>query len=97
MAAGVIRNFFVQAPARAYFPLLFQHSPRKEDDGEAEEKLREKPEEREDDGEEDEESEAQEEEEEEGEEDDDEEGQEEESLSDEAPAEVKVKEKKTGE
>uniref|UniRef100_A0A8D3BLA6 Uncharacterized protein n=1 Tax=Scophthalmus maximus TaxID=52904 RepID=A0A8D3BLA6_SCOMX len=65
MAAGVIRNFFVQAPARAYFPLLFQHSPRKEDDGEAEEKLREKPEEREDDGEEDEESEAQEEEEEE--------------------------------
>ncbi|AWP05375.1 Hypothetical protein SMAX5B_011332 [Scophthalmus maximus] len=68
MAAGVIRNFFVQAPARAYFPLLFQHSPRKEDDGEAEEKLREKPEEREDDGEEDEESEAQEEEEEEGEE-----------------------------
>ncbi|XP_040892738.1 protein PERCC1 [Toxotes jaculatrix] len=67
MAAGVIRNFLVQAPTPAYFPLIFQHSPCKED--EEEEKQEEKPEEREDEEEreeeeEDEESEAQEEEEE---------------------------------
>ncbi|XP_071361267.1 protein PERCC1 [Trachinotus anak] len=68
MAAGVIRNFLVQAPTPAYFPLIFQHSLCKDD--EEEEKLEEKPEEREDEEEreeeeeEDEESEAQEEEEE---------------------------------
>ncbi|GAA6234966.1 protein PERCC1 [Lates japonicus] len=66
MAAGVIRNFLVQAQTPAYFPLIFQHSPCKED--EEEEKLEEKPEQREDEEEreeeeeEDEESEAQEEE-----------------------------------
>ncbi|KAM9856696.1 protein PERCC1 [Aulostomus maculatus] len=32
MAAGVIRNFLVQAPAPGYFPMIFQHSPRKEDE-----------------------------------------------------------------
>ncbi|KAL6110932.1 percc1 [Pungitius sinensis] len=31
MAAGVIRNFLVRAPAPAYFPLIFQRSPCKED------------------------------------------------------------------
>ncbi|XP_070846593.1 protein PERCC1 [Chaetodon trifascialis] len=71
MAAGVIRNFLIQAPTPAYFPLIFQHSPHKED---GEETLEEKPEVREDEEErdveeeeeeeEDEESEAQEEEEE---------------------------------
>nr|XP_046273892.1 protein PERCC1 [Scatophagus argus] len=72
MAAGIIRNFLVQAPPPAYFPLIFQHSPCKEDE---EKMLEEKPQMREDDGEregeeeeeeeeEDEESEAQEEEEE---------------------------------
>ncbi|XP_070684395.1 protein PERCC1 [Pempheris klunzingeri] len=40
MAAGVIRNFLVQAPTPAYFPLIFQHSPCEED---KEEKLEEKP------------------------------------------------------
>lgn len=71
MAAGVIRNFLVQAPPPAFFPLIFQRSPCKEDE---EEMLEEKPEVREDEEdreveedeeeEEDEESEAQEEEEE---------------------------------
>ncbi|KAK2817260.1 hypothetical protein Q5P01_025451 [Channa striata] len=60
MAAGVIRNFLVHAPTPAYFPLIFQHSPCKEDDQEANEDKRKEEEE-----EEDEESEAQEEEEEE--------------------------------
>lgn len=72
MAAGVIRNFLVQAPTPAYFPLIFQHSHCKDDDEEEAEKLEERPAEREDEedkGEEeeeedDEESEAQEEEEE---------------------------------
>ncbi|KAK5865757.1 hypothetical protein PBY51_020001 [Eleginops maclovinus] len=32
MAAGVIRNFLVQAPIPSYFPLNFQHSPCKEDE-----------------------------------------------------------------
>ncbi|XP_044047566.1 protein PERCC1 [Siniperca chuatsi] len=41
MAAGVIRNFLAQAPTPAYFPLIFQHSPCKEDE---EEMLEEKPE-----------------------------------------------------
>ncbi len=45
MAAGVIRNFLVQAPTPAYFPLIFQHSSCKEDE---EEMLEEKPEVRED-------------------------------------------------
>uniref|UniRef100_A0AAX7THE7 Uncharacterized protein n=1 Tax=Astatotilapia calliptera TaxID=8154 RepID=A0AAX7THE7_ASTCA len=69
MAAGVIRNFLIQAPTPAYFPMIFQHSPCK--DGAYEKTLPEKPEEREDEeerqadeDEEDEESEAQEEEEE---------------------------------
>ncbi|XP_029021617.2 protein PERCC1 [Betta splendens] len=31
MATGIIRNFLVQAPTSAYFPLMFQHSPCKED------------------------------------------------------------------
>lgn len=69
MAAGIIRNFLIQAPSPAYFPLIFQHSPCKED--EKEEKLEDKPEERgdedereEEEEEEDEESEVQEEEEE---------------------------------
>ncbi|XP_045904206.1 protein PERCC1 [Micropterus dolomieu] len=58
MAAGVIRNFLVQTPTPAYFPLIFQHSSCKED-------LREDDEDREEEEEEDdEESEAQEEEEE---------------------------------
>ncbi|KAK9540624.1 hypothetical protein VZT92_003065 [Zoarces viviparus] len=71
MAAGVIRNFLIQAPTPAYFPLIFQHSPCKEDKDV--EMLEEKPEMREDEEErevdeeeeeeEDEESEAQEEEE----------------------------------
>lgn len=72
MAAGIIRNFLIQAQTPAYFPMIFQHSPCKE--GEYE-KLQEKPEEREDEEEreadeeeEDEESEAQEEEEEDEEE-----------------------------
>ncbi|KAI3352493.1 hypothetical protein L3Q82_005445 [Scortum barcoo] len=70
MAAGVIRNFLVQAPTPAYFPLIFQHSPCKEDEDETlEEKqeLREDEEDREveeEEEEEDEESETQEEEEE---------------------------------
>ncbi|XP_033986389.1 protein PERCC1 [Trematomus bernacchii] len=72
MAAGVIRNFLLQAPIPSYFPLIFQHSPCTED--EDVEMLEEKPELREDEEEremeeedeedEDEESEAQEEEEE---------------------------------
>lgn len=45
MAAGIIRNFLIQAPTPAYFPLIFQHSPCKDD--EKEENLEEKPEERE--------------------------------------------------
>uniref|UniRef100_UPI0037E8097D protein PERCC1 n=1 Tax=Semicossyphus pulcher TaxID=241346 RepID=UPI0037E8097D len=68
MAAGIMTNFLVQAPTPAYFPLIFQHSPCKDD---AEEMLEEKPERRDDvedrevdEDEEDEESEAQEEEEE---------------------------------
>ena len=68
MAAGIIRNFLVQTSTPAYFPLMFQHSPCKDDE---EEMLEEKPEVREDEEEreveeeeEDEESEAQEEEEE---------------------------------
>ncbi|XP_073334553.1 uncharacterized protein [Pagrus major] len=69
MAAGIIRNFLVQTPTPAYFPLIFQRSPCKEDEGEM---LEEKPEKREDEEEreveeeeeEDEESETQEEEEE---------------------------------
>ncbi|KAE8300383.1 hypothetical protein D5F01_LYC00521 [Larimichthys crocea] len=65
MAAGIIRNFLVQAPAPAYFPLMFQHSPCREDE---EEMLEEKPEVREDE----EEREAEEEEEEEEEEEDEE-------------------------
>ncbi|XP_059194754.1 protein PERCC1 [Centropristis striata] len=69
MAAGVIRNFFVQAPAPAYFPLIFQHSPCKEDveekpEAREDEEDREVEEEEEEEEEEDEESEAQEEEEE---------------------------------
>lgn len=32
MAAGVIRTFLVQAPTPAYFPLIFQRSPCKEDE-----------------------------------------------------------------
>ncbi|KAF3687862.1 hypothetical protein EXN66_Car003534 [Channa argus] len=69
MAAGIIRNFLIHAPTPAYFPLIFQHSPCKEDEQEA--KLEGRPEENEDEREEeeeeeeDEESEAQEEEEEE--------------------------------
>uniref|UniRef100_A0A665W796 Uncharacterized protein n=1 Tax=Echeneis naucrates TaxID=173247 RepID=A0A665W796_ECHNA len=67
MAAGVIRNFLIQAPTPAYFPLIFQHSLCK--DIEEEEQPEGKPEERDDEEErdeeeEDEESEAQEEEEE---------------------------------
>uniref|UniRef100_A0A671XJ88 Uncharacterized protein n=1 Tax=Sparus aurata TaxID=8175 RepID=A0A671XJ88_SPAAU len=69
MAAGIIRNFLVQTPTPAYFPLIFQHSPC---NGDEEEMLEERPEKREDEEEreveeeeeEDEESEAQEEEEE---------------------------------
>ncbi|XP_069023544.1 protein PERCC1 [Embiotoca jacksoni] len=57
MATGVIRNFLIQAPTPAYYPLIFQQSPCKEDE---EEKLQEEEEEEE---EEDEDSEAQEEEE----------------------------------
>lgn len=34
MAAGVIRTFLVQAPAVGYFPMIFQHSPCKEDEEE---------------------------------------------------------------
>lgn len=45
MAAGVIRNFLLQAPALDYFPLIFQHSPCKDD---KEEKVGEKTEERDD-------------------------------------------------
>ncbi|XP_031158191.1 protein PERCC1 [Sander lucioperca] len=67
MAAGIMRNFLVQAPTPAYFPLIFPYSPCKED--EDVEMLEEKPEVRGDEEEreveeEDEESEAQEEEEE---------------------------------
>ncbi len=68
MAADIIRNFLVHAPTPAYFPLIFQHSPCKDDEDEM---LEEKPEVRDDEEdreveeeEEDEESEAQEEEEE---------------------------------
>lgn len=68
MAAGIIRNFLIPAPTPAYFPLIFQHSPFREDE---EKMLEEKPEVREgeeerevEEEEEDEESEAQEEEEE---------------------------------
>ncbi|XP_078126068.1 uncharacterized protein percc1 [Sander vitreus] len=69
MAAGIMRNFLVQAPTPAYFPLIFPYSPCKED--EDVEMLEEKPEVRGDEEEreveeeevEDEESEAQEEEE----------------------------------
>lgn len=43
MAAGVIRNF-IQAPTPAFFPLIFQHSPCKED---TEKMLEEQPEARE--------------------------------------------------
>ena len=65
MAAGVIRNFLVQAPTPAYFPLIFQHSPCKEDeDLEEKPEVQEDGEEREVEEEEDDESEAQEEEEE---------------------------------
>lgn len=68
MAAGLISNFLIQAPTPAYYPLIFQHSPCKEDvkeeklEGKATE--REDEEEREEEEEEDEESEVQEEEEE---------------------------------
>ncbi|XP_069385945.1 protein PERCC1 [Paralichthys olivaceus] len=71
MAAGVIRNFLVQAQTPAYFPLMFQSSLCKGgNEEEGEEKQEEKPEEREDEEEreeeeDDEESETQEEEEEE--------------------------------
>ncbi len=68
MAADIIRNFLVHAPTPAYFPLIFQHSPCKDDEDEM---LEEKPEVRDDEEdreveeeEEEEESEAQEEEEE---------------------------------
>lgn len=63
MAAGVIRNFLIQAPTPAYFPLIFQNSPCTED--EKEEKLEDKQAERDDEEEEeeDQESEVQEEEE----------------------------------
>ncbi|XP_058497421.1 protein PERCC1 [Solea solea] len=66
MAAGIIRNFLVQAPTPAYFPLIFQQSPCREDEEEEDEMLEEKPEQREDEeereeDEEDEESEVQEE------------------------------------
>ncbi|CAG5928685.1 unnamed protein product [Menidia menidia] len=33
MAAGVIRNFLFQAPTSSYYPMIFQHSPCKEDEG----------------------------------------------------------------
>ncbi|XP_034400334.1 protein PERCC1 [Cyclopterus lumpus] len=46
MAADVIRNFLIQAPTPAYFPLVFQHSPCKE--AEDVEMLEDKPEMRED-------------------------------------------------
>ncbi|XP_070767896.1 protein PERCC1-like [Enoplosus armatus] len=71
MAAGVIRNFLIQASTPAYFPLIFQHSPCKEVE---EEMLEEKPEVREDE----EDREVEEEEEEEEEEDEESEAQEEE-------------------
>uniref|UniRef100_A0A7N6B9A5 Uncharacterized protein n=1 Tax=Anabas testudineus TaxID=64144 RepID=A0A7N6B9A5_ANATE len=66
MAAGVIRNFLIQAPSPAYFPLIFQHSPCKEDELEVqlEDKAVQDEEEREEEEEEDEECEVQEEEEE---------------------------------
>lgn len=44
MAAGIIRNFLIPAPTPAYFPLIFQHSPLREDD---EKTLEEEPERRE--------------------------------------------------
>ncbi|XP_028270104.1 uncharacterized protein percc1 [Parambassis ranga] len=34
MAAGVIRNFLIQAPTPAYKPMIFQHSPCKRDEEE---------------------------------------------------------------
>lgn len=43
MAAGLVRNFLLPQPAPAYFPLLFQHSPLREDE---EEMLEEEPESR---------------------------------------------------
>ncbi|XP_032391212.1 protein PERCC1 [Etheostoma spectabile] len=46
MAADIMRNFLVQAPTPAFFPLIFQYSPCKED--EDVEMLEEKPEVRED-------------------------------------------------
>ncbi|KAM4585395.1 protein PERCC1 [Odontesthes bonariensis] len=39
MAAEVIRNFLIQAPTPSYYPIIFQHSPCKEDE---EEELEEK-------------------------------------------------------
>ncbi|XP_062244919.1 protein PERCC1 [Platichthys flesus] len=70
MAAGVIRNFLVQAQTPAYFPMIYQSSPCKDDiEMEGDDKQEEREEEREDeedreDDEDDEESDAQEEEEE---------------------------------
>lgn len=32
MAAGLVRNFLLPVPAPAYFPLIFQHSPLREDE-----------------------------------------------------------------
>ncbi|XP_035796514.2 protein PERCC1 isoform X2 [Amphiprion ocellaris] len=59
MATGVIRNLPIQASAPAYFPMIYQRSPCKEDE---DEKLQEEPEEREDEEEEEEEEEDEEEE-----------------------------------
>ncbi|KAM3623208.1 uncharacterized protein V6R79_008440 [Siganus canaliculatus] len=44
MATGLIRNFLVQTPGPAYFPLLFQRPPQNEDEEEDEGMLEEKPE-----------------------------------------------------
>ncbi|XP_068445446.1 protein PERCC1 [Clinocottus analis] len=76
MAAGVIRNFLIQAPAPAYFPLIYQHSPCEED--EDVEMLVEKTEAREDEDEREVDDDEEEEEEEDEEEDEESEAQEEE-------------------
>lgn len=58
MAAGVIRNFLLQAPAAHYFPMVFQHSPSKEEIEEERDKMEEEREEREEEDEDDEEEEG---------------------------------------
>uniref|UniRef100_A0A672GG88 Proline and glutamate rich with coiled coil 1 n=1 Tax=Salarias fasciatus TaxID=181472 RepID=A0A672GG88_SALFA len=71
MAAGIVRNFFTQAPPPAYLPMIFQHSHSPQDgeqglEGKSEEREeREEEDEEEEEEEDDEESEVQEEEEEE--------------------------------